>query len=82
MPLSYLAWLWESDFIKDELRKSVQREILERVGDGESMGSKVVADEKRIQRVYRSLAREHHPDHGGDNNVMTGINLFFEAMNQ
>ena len=82
VPLSYLAWLWESDFIKEDLRESVHWEIRQRVGDGASMGNEVVVDKKRLQQIYRSLARDHHPDHGGDNNVMAGINLFYEALSQ
>ena len=81
LPLSYLAWLYEADFIKDELSESVRREILERVGGGESMAGEIVADKKHLQRIYRTLALEHHPDiAGGNGDIMAGINLFYEAL--
>jgi len=36
----------------------------------------------RVKTIYRSLARQYHPDHGGDNGVMAGINLFYEELCQ
>lgn len=81
LPFSYLAWLWETDFIKDELREAVRKEILCRVNDSEEMGGEVVADKKHLQRIYRTLALTYHPDiTGGNGDIMTGINLIYEAL--
>ena len=37
-------------------------------------------DADRLRRVYRTLAIEHHPDKGGDNGIMAGINIFYQAL--
>ena len=64
---------------KPELREAARQEIRRRVSDYEPQPD---FDRGRLQRVYRTLALEHHPDHGGDNDVMAGINLFYEAISQ
>lgn len=76
IPLSYLAWLYENLAGKPELHEAARQEIRRRVSVYESEP----LDTEHFRRVYRHLALEHHPDHGGDNGVMTGINLFYEAI--
>ena len=81
LPLSYLTWLYESDFAKPALLETVRREILSRLDDGEPMGGGAVMSKKHLQRIYRTLALEHHPDiTGGNSGVMAGINLFYELI--
>lgn len=78
IPLAYLAWIFENLTEKPELHEAARQEIRRRVsGDGPEVDP---LDRERLRRVYRTLAIEHHPDHGGDNDIMTGINLFFEAL--
>ena len=38
------------------------------------------ADERTIKKAYRRLAREHHPDKGGDQEKMTQINEAFGVL--
>ena len=76
--MSYLAWLFENLTEKPELHEAARAEIRRRVSGYEPEH----LDADRLRRVYRTLAIEHHPDHGGDNGIMTGINLFYESIKQ
>lgn len=80
IPLSYLAWIFETLDGKPELIEAARQEIRRRVSGYEPEADPL--DRERLRRIYRTLAIEHHPDHGGDNNVMAGINLFYEAIRQ
>ena len=80
IPLSYLAWIFETLTEKPELQEATRQEIRRRVSDYEPGPEGL--DKRRLQRVYRTLALTYHPDHGGDNDVMAGINLFYEAISQ
>jgi len=40
------------------------------------------ATKQEITRRYRQLAKEHHPDRGGDAAKMTQINQAFEALKE
>ena len=78
--MSYLAWLYENLTGKPELIEAARAEIRRRVSGYEPTPEPLDAD--RLRRVYRTLAIEHHPDHGGDVGIMTGINLFYESIKQ
>lgn len=78
VPLSYLAWLFENLTEKPELHEAARQEIRRRVAGYEPEP----LDPDRLRRVYRTLAIEHHPDHGGDVGIMKGINLFYESIKQ
>jgi hypothetical protein len=78
IPLSYLAWIFETLEEKPELHEAARQEIRHRVCGYEPEPEYM--NRERLRRVYRTLAIEHHPDHGGKNDVMTGINLFYEAI--
>lgn len=78
IPLSYLAWVYENLEEKPELHEAARQEIKRRISGYEPEPEPLSAD--HLRRVYRTLAVEHHPDHGGDNGVMTGINLFYDAI--
>ena len=80
IPLSYLAWIFETLEEKPELHEATRQEIRRRVSDYEPEPE--CLDRDRLRQVYRTLALKHHPDHGGDNSVMAGINLFYEAIRQ
>ena len=77
IPLSYLAWIFETLAEKQELHEAARQEIRRRISDYELEPD---LDKGRLQRVYRTLALTYHPDRGGDNGVMAGINLFYEAL--
>lgn len=79
VPLSYLAWLFESLTGKPEIREAALDEIRRRV-----LGYELDAEPlsmERVKRVYRTLAMEFHPDrNGGNGEAMKGINAFYEAI--
>lgn len=78
IPLSYLAWLFENLTGKPELIEAARAEIRRRVSGYEPTPDTLDAD--RVRRVYRTLAMEYHPDKGGDNGIMAGLNIFFAAL--
>lgn len=80
IPLSYLAWIFETLDGKPELIEAARQEIRRRVSGYEPDPEPL--DAERLRRIYRTLAIEHHPDHGGDNGIMAGINLLYEAIRQ
>jgi len=79
IPFSYLAWIFENLDGKPDLQEEARREIQRRVSGYEPTPEHLDAD--RLRRVYRTLAMEYHPDRqGGDDGIMKGINLFYEAL--
>lgn len=78
VPLSYLAWIYESLDGKPELIEAARAEIRRRVSGYEPTPDTLDAD--RVRRVYRTLAMEFHPDHGGNGEMMKGINAFYAAL--
>ena len=76
VPLSYLAWIYETLDGKPELVEAARQEIQRRVSGYEPER----LDRDRVRRVYRTLAMEYHPDRGGDNGIMAGLNIFFAAL--
>ena len=85
VPLSYLAWIFESLTGKPEIHEAARAEIRRRVSGYEAvyeLDTKPLSME-RVKRVYRTLAMEFHPDrNGGNGEAMKGINAFYEAIRQ
>ena len=85
VPLSYLAWLFESLNGRPDIREAVLLELRRRVSAYEAiyeLDTKPLSME-RVKRVYRTLAMEFHPDrNGGNGDAMKGINAFYEAIRQ
>ena len=42
------------------------------------LGLPVSASRRRIQRAYRQLALQHHPDHGGSHQGMVALNAAYQ----
>ena len=80
VPLSYLAWIFESLTGKPEIREAALDEIRRRVSVYE-LGTKPLSME-RVKRVYRTLAMEFHPDRGGTKEAMQAVNEFYEELKQ
>ena len=78
IPLSYLAWVYENLTEKPELHEAARAEIQRRVSGYECEPDTL--DRDRLRRIYRTLAMEYHPDKGGDNGIMAGLNIFFAAL--
>lgn len=44
------------------------------------LGVAKTATQDEIKQAYKQLAKEHHPDHGGDNNLFAQINEAYETL--
>jgi len=83
IPDAYLEWLMFEIDLREPLRSAVHREFYARSRDQEPHETAVsTLDANRIKSIYWDLARQYHPDKGGNGDVMKGINLFYEAINQ
>lgn len=45
-----------------------------------TLGADEAASQDEIERLYKGLAREHHPDHGGDEERMKAINEAYRVL--
>ena len=46
------------------------------------LGVGLLDPEDKIKKSYRSLALKHHPDRGGNTEIMKAINVAYEFMEQ
>jgi tryptophan synthase beta chain len=69
-----------------ENRKALEKHIFELLGEHrnasyfEVLGVGEDASGEEIKRAYHGMARQYHPDKGGNGDVMKGINIFYEAI--
>ena len=82
LPDNYLEWLWFEIDLREPLKSAVHREYSARENGFSVTETSGTLDADKVKKIYRNLARQYHPDHGGDNGIMTGINLFYEAIKQ
>jgi uncharacterized protein (DUF3820 family) len=81
VPLSYLAWIFESLTGKPEVQEAALAEIRRRVSGYELEAEPL--NMERVKRVYRTLALQYHPDrNGGNGEAMKAINSFYAAINK
>ena len=76
IPQDYLDWLASVDLHNEKLRAAVGEERERRIFLQEHPGavnSRLV--DEIIQAGVRSLAKKHHPDHGGSDDKMIQINV-------
>lgn len=83
LPEEYLSWLHSLD-LREPLKAAVEAEHRSRYGahtdkQGLTPDVRVMAQEI-VTAGYRRLAQIHHPDHGGDGQTMTLLNLAAEAL--
>lgn len=77
LPDGYLEWLYGLDNLKTRLQEAVnfeysRRFILPHISPLNPSGIDLV--NQIIDIGYRSLAKELHPDHGGDADAMKSLN--------
>ncbi len=90
IPSSYLRWLSELTDLREALKTAVESERLQRAGRCHDDFSQTPefrltdVDRKVARRIIvagrRSLAKSEHPDHGGDVDVMTRVNVIADAL--
>lgn len=85
LPGDYLQWLLSlGDGLREPLRSAVWAEWRKWQSPMDTMKALPVEavdmGAKIIQIGYRRLAQECHPDHGGDGQTMTVLNLAMEAL--
>jgi putative quorum-sensing-regulated virulence factor len=87
VPTAYLHWLERQGWIFPDLRAAVAHELARRrqqrmfVSPGLALPPEIAAAARELVSAgYRALAREHHPDAGGDHGGMVRINLAHEAL--
>lgn len=95
VPPDYLAWLYWSSDIDGALRWEVEEALLahfparptyseaQRMADFARL--KAVDETRRqvgeaLKSAYRDLSKKYHPDRGGSNQVMAGINALYERL--
>lgn len=85
---SYLLWLhFQTENLSEDIMQETESEICRR------WPAKVPVrfldlpqfydtpvDEQKLRKVYRKLALQFHPDHGGNVEAMKAVNLFMEMM--
>ncbi len=89
IPDSYLLWLNFTAEIQEELLSSaIQDELVIRFPDRVVYRESPVTQNhndyyrERLRSVYRELAQEYHPDHGGNTRAMQAINAFYQMMQE
>lgn len=81
LPDDYLKWLWFEIDLREPLRSAVHREYSTRERGFSVTETSGTLDADKVKKIYRSLARQYHPDIiGGNGDVMKGINAFYEAI--
>ena len=79
LPDNYLSWLWFEVGLREPLRSGVRQE-LEGRGLLDTKPSAGSLDLGAVQRIYRELSFEFHPDRGGNTEAMKALNLFYERV--
>lgn len=78
LPDNYLEWLRYEVDLREPLKSAIQKEILIRQYESKTVTSLNV---DTVKKIYWKLAQQYHPDkHGGNSDVMKGINLFYEEL--
>lgn len=81
LPDDYLSWLASIE-LRPRLEAAVRAEIMDRgIGVEAPTTRLVVPDAGIVQRIYRELAIEYHPDKArGNGDIMRGINIFRDRL--
>ncbi len=80
LPDSYLDWLIRSVDLREPLLSAVHREISFRSWGCHEEMAITSQNRDRIKAIYWDLARQYHPDRGGNGDIMAGINIFYERL--
>jgi hypothetical protein len=84
LPDGYVHWLYGLDNLREPLRSAIEREWRDRFGEpAEALPDAAVpVAEAIITGGFRLLARQHHPDHGGEHGTMVLLNQAVDWLRQ
>jgi len=86
LPDGYLAWLTALPDLREPLRSRIRDELRARgTGRGTAPGTLVVpalrtAASRIVEAGFRALAKQHHPDAGGDHHAMIELTAARDAL--
>lgn len=81
LPDDYLDWLMTLDDLREPLRSGVEREWRARHADSVGLEPDIANVATEIVTAgYRALAKQHHPDVGGDAEAMRRLNEAVAAL--
>ena len=86
LPDAYLAWVLTQNWIREPVRSALERERYARHGVDAGGPAVFIAPqvaasaEAIITAGYRALAKQHHPDRGGDVEAMARVNAAVGAL--
>jgi len=78
VPTSYLAFLLDAEFVKDDIKAECLEVINYRYSEFE-LSQKSIS-KTLIDNAYRRLVMKHHPDKGGNHYAMIAINEFKDIL--
>jgi hypothetical protein len=84
LPLEYLDWLLDQDFVGEPLRSTLQREFDRRISSQERYDSEVDLSliDELVSAGLRTLSKKYHPDLGGNHDSMVALNTCAEWLRQ
>jgi len=83
LPDDYLEWLHFEIELREPLKSAIHREYMARENGFSVTETTGTLSADKVKKIYRTLARQYHPDKiGGTGEIMTGINIFYEAIKQ
>ena len=79
VPFSYLVYLFEADWIKENLFEAVKEEIACRLNV--IVNDNISVEPGKLRFAYKTMANKFHPDkEGGSHEAMIAINEFYEIL--
>jgi hypothetical protein len=83
LPLEYLDWLLDQEFIRNPLRSTLEREFEKRLHSQEPNNAiDISLIDELVSAGLRTLSKKYHPDLGGDHDLMVALNNCAEWLRQ
>jgi hypothetical protein len=85
LPLEYLEWLVDQDFVREPLNSKLRAEYERRAYSQENHRGACINPsivDELVAAGLRSLALKYHPDRGGDHNQMVAVNQAADWLRQ
>lgn len=75
VPFSYLAYLYEADWVNENLFEAVKEELSSRLNDN------LTIEPTKLKLAYKAMANKYHPDKkGGSHEAMIAINELYKLL--